>query len=116
MSELVRFEGNDGSFMWVEVSSVHARDSEIELVVDEGDGIKKATTALERSMGSVRGAAAALMATLPEIIDRDDRVELHVVSLEFGLSFGVEGGVIVAKGSARAEATVTLTWSAREQR
>jgi hypothetical protein len=38
---------------------------------------------------------------------------LDEVSMDISLSLGVEGGVIVAKGSARAEASVTLTWRAR---
>jgi Trypsin-co-occurring domain 1 len=35
---------------------------------------------------------------------------LDEVTLDLALSFGVEGGVVVAKGSAQAEASVTLTW------
>src|SRR4051794_16158688 len=110
--------------MWVEidrsfaspVSRNHAepaeKDTEIEVVVDPGEATKKAATALEQSLGSIRGAAVALMGAVKELAARDDRVALDDVTLELALSFGVEGGVVVAKGSARAEATVTLTWRA----
>jgi hypothetical protein len=39
-------------------------------------------------------------------------MQLGEASMSLGLSLGVEGGVIVAKGSAKAEASVTLTWRA----
>lgn len=120
MSEVVKFEGRDGAFMWVEIDRAVALDrvvaeerAEIEVVVDPGDGATKATAALEQSLASIRGAAVAMMATVKDIDDRDDRIALDEVSLELGLSFRVEGGVIVTKGSAGAEASVTLTWRAR---
>jgi hypothetical protein len=37
------------------------------------------------------------------------------VTVEFGLVLGVEGGVVVAKGSAEVHFTVTLTWKRQEQ-
>ena len=36
------------------------------------------------------------------------------VTVEFGLMLGVEGGVVVAKGSAEVHFTVTLTWKRPE--
>jgi len=115
MGEIVRFDGEDGSFMWVEVDRPRVRDgdSDIGLVVDASGGVRRATTALEDSLASVRGAAVALMATVSKIGAGDDkRLALDEVSLELGLSLGVEGGLVVAKGSATAEASVTLTWRA----
>lgn len=94
--------------MWVE-TTLPGTDSEIELVAKES-GESKALTRLEDSLDSIRGAAVALMSTVSELRRRSDAMELAEVSLELGLSFGVEGGVIVAKGSAKAEASVTLTW------
>jgi hypothetical protein len=112
MGEVVRFEGADGAFMWVEITRPLAvdDDSEIGLIVDPGEGVRRATTALEDSLASVRGAAVALMATVSEIGPGSGGLGLEEVSLELGLSLGVEGGIIVAKGSAQAEASVTLTW------
>ena len=100
--------------MWVEVDrrATATDDVEIGLVVDVRDGVRKAATALEHSLESVRGAATALTATVGRISETDARFALEEVSLELSLSFGVEGGVVVAKGSAEASATVTLTWKA----
>jgi len=114
MGEIVRFDGADESFMWVEITRprVDDEDSEIGLVVDAGDGVRRATTALEDSLASVRGAAVAFMATVLKIDAGGGRLALEEASLELGLSLGVEGGLVVAKGSASAEASVTLTWRA----
>ena len=109
MAELVRFEGEDGSFMWVETTP-RGGGSRLDLVEKrDGEG-SKAVTRLEDSLASVRGAAVAFMATVSELKERQAPMALDEVTLDLALSLGVEGGVIVAKGSARAEASVTLTW------
>jgi hypothetical protein len=106
MAQPVKFEGADGSFMWVEVTQPVV--GEIGLVADEG-GVAKAVTRLEDSLVSIRGAAVALMSSVGEMAKQPDEVQL-----EIALSLGVEGGMIVAKGSAKAEASVTLTWKSCE--
>lgn len=111
MAELVKFEAEDGSFMWVETTPRTRGEARLDLVA-EADGVKKAVTRLEDSLASVRGAAVAFMATVDELKQRRDPLRLDEVSMELGLSLGVEGGVIVAKGTAKAEASVTLTWRA----
>jgi hypothetical protein len=108
---LVRFEGEDGSFMWVETTPVGG-SAQIGLVADEDDGGSRAVARLEDALGSVRGAAIAFMATVDALKQRSDPMALDEACLELALSLGVEGGVIVAKGSASAEASVTLTWRA----
>jgi hypothetical protein len=102
MSQVVRFEGDDGSFMLVEVTPV--AQSEIGLVADE-TGVARAAARLEDSLASIRGAAVALMSTVDRIEARPEEVRL-----ELALSLAVEGGVIVARGSAKAEASVVLIW------
>ena len=109
MAQLVRFEAEDGSFMWVETTVAERSGAEIGLVADES-GVAKAATRLEESLGSVKGSAVALLDVVDDLKRRGGGVELSEVSLELALSFGVEGGVVVAKGSAKAEASVTLTW------
>lgn len=115
MSEVVRLEAADGSFMLVEVSRPVAvlQRSEVEEIADDGERIRRAATALEDSLASVGGAAAALMATVSQLEPSRSGLGLDEVSLELSLSLGVEGGVIVAKGSLEAQASVTLTWKAR---
>jgi thymidine phosphorylase len=110
MAELVRFEAGDGSFMWVETTGA-LEASRLDLVVKrEGREGSTAVTRLEDSLASVRGAAVALMATVDELKKRQAPMALNEVSMDLALSLGIEGGVIVAKGSAKAEASVTLTW------
>jgi hypothetical protein len=82
-------------------------EGDIELVAERG--VETAVTRLEDSLGSIRGAAVALMSSVAGMAKRPDEVQL-----EIALSLGIEGGVIVAKGSANASATVTLTWKAGE--
>jgi hypothetical protein len=112
MAEIVRFVATDGSSMLVETSVIAPRaTSDVGLVVEPADGgVAKATARLEDSLGSVRGAATALMSTVNEMKQRADTVSLDEVSLDLALSLGVEGGLVVAKGSAKAEVSVTLTW------
>ena len=114
MVEIIRFDGDDGAFMLVEVAriSVGRTEADVGLVARSGDGGTKSVTALERSMGSVRGAAIALMATVREIDVHDSPLDLDEVSLDLALSFTAEGSVVVAKGSAAATASITLTWRA----
>lgn len=112
MGELVRFEAADGSFMLVETAPVGGK--RLDLVARKKDGeASTAATRLEDSLASVRGAAVAFMATVDDLRKRDAPMALDEVSLDLALSLGVEGGVIVAKGSASAEASVTLTWHAK---
>ncbi len=108
---LVRFEGEDGSFMWVDTTPAPG-GSRLDLVAKEdGDG-STVVTRLEDSLASVRGAAVAFMATVDELSKHGAPMALDEVSMDLALSLGVEGGVIVAKGTAKAEASVTLTWRA----
>jgi hypothetical protein len=100
MGRIVRFEGDDGVFMLLEVRD----DSDVQLIADER-GVTTAVTRLEDSLQSLRGPARALRAAV-EGFDW----EPEEVTLELGVELGVEGGVIVAKGSAKATASVTLTW------
>lgn len=108
MAQPVRFVAEDGSFMLVETSAPVAT-SDVEVVVDES-GLVKAATRLEDSLQSVKGAAVALLSVIDDLRRRGDAFTLDTVSLDLALSLGVEGGVVVAKGSAKAEASVTLTW------
>jgi hypothetical protein len=111
MAEVVKFEAEDGSFMLVETTRRTQGESRLDLVAKDG-GVATAVTRLEDSLASVRGAAVAFMATVDELKRREAPLQLDEVSMDLGLSLGVEGGVIVAKGSLKAEASVTLTWRA----
>jgi hypothetical protein len=81
-------------------------------LVAGGGTIQQATTKLEESLGSVRGAAVALLSTVHDVRGQGE-ITIDEITLDLALSFGVEGGVVVAKGSAQAEASISLTWRAR---
>jgi predicted nucleotidyltransferase len=117
MAEILRFSGQDGSFMLVEAARPEraTASSDVEIVVEgKADSIAQAATRLESSLASVEGAAVALMDTVEALQKRDGGLGLAEVTLELTLSFGVEGGIVVAKGRADAQAGVTLTWRAHE--
>jgi thymidine phosphorylase len=97
--------------MWVETTPLNG-GSRLDLVAKEDGTAMAAVTKLEDSLASVRGAAVAFLAAVDELRKRQAPMALAEVSMDLALSLGVEGGVIVAKGSARAEASVTLTWRA----
>jgi hypothetical protein len=116
--QIVRFRGAGGSEMLVEIDrpAIVDEDLDVGLVVERRSGpVADVTTRLEDSLASVEGASVALMSTVDELRKRDGGLRLSQVALELSLSFGVEGGVVVAKGTASAEATVTLTWCSGEQ-
>jgi hypothetical protein len=115
MAEIVRFVADDGSSMLVETSVIRQTEApDVGLVVEPADrGVATAVAKLENSLGSVRGAATALMSTVNEMKARTDSVSLDEVSLALDLSLAVEGGLVVAKGSAKAELSVTLTWRSK---
>jgi hypothetical protein len=111
MAEILRFESAGGPAMLVEVDTrAIDEDDDIGLVSRQRGGVAVATTRLEDSLQSVEGAAVALLDTVQAVRRHERGMALDEVSLEVSLSLGVAGGVVVAKGSANAQAAVTLTW------
>src|SRR3954447_15935728 len=99
-TEIVRFRGEDGAAMLVELEAAEMapKGSDVEVVVQRRDGVAEAATRLEDSLRSVEGAAVALMSTVQSLRQREGGMALNEAALELSLSFGVEGGVVVAKG------------------
>lgn len=54
-----------------------------------------------------------LIRATKEKIDSLENFKPSEVSLEFGISFSAEAGVIVAKGSVEATLTVSITWETK---
>ena len=101
MVDIVRYDGANGEFMLVET---RLAPSDVQLVADESS-FTRVSTQLENSLGSIRGASVALLSVLQTMERQPEEA-----TIELELAFGVEGGVLVAKGSAHAQATVTLKW------
>lgn len=112
MAEIARFTSTDGSVMLVEVDDprrLGLEESDVEEVSDGAQGVVTVATRIEDSLSSVGGVATALMTTL-DAVQSKGGLALDEATLEFGLSFAAEGGVIVAKGKAEAKANIALTW------
>jgi len=72
MAELVRFRGEDGSVMLVELEAPRlGGESDVGLVVQRGGDVADAATRLEDSLQSVQGAAVALMSTVKALRERE---------------------------------------------
>jgi len=59
---------------------------------------------------TVQAALDDLTPAITATTGRLRKLAADEVTVEFGIVLGVEGGVIVAKGSAEVHFTVTLTW------
>ncbi|HNT76131.1 MAG TPA: CU044_2847 family protein [Anaerolineae bacterium] len=66
---------------------------------------EKSAHALNVAMGTIRAMAERVTATIDGISDKPTEV-----SVEFGLKLDAEAGAYIAKASAEAGFTVTLTW------
>jgi Trypsin-co-occurring domain 1 len=67
-------------------------------------------TLVAKTDETVQAALDGLTPAITATTNRLRRLAADEVTVEFGLVLGVEGGVIVAKGSAEVHFTVTLTW------
>lgn len=101
MSEVVRFDLDEGSTVLVEVDE----DAFGVVRVSRGqDGVVEAGRRLTEALGSVRDAAQASMNVLHTL--SPDGLEL-----EFGVKLAGEAGAIIAKTSAEGHFSVKLSWS-----
>ena len=67
-------------------------------------------TVVAKTNETVQAALDGLTPAITATTNRLRKLAADEVTVEFGLLLGVEGGVIVAKGSAEVHFTVTLTW------
>jgi hypothetical protein len=68
-----------------------------------GPLIAKADETVQAALDDLKPAIAATTSRLRELAADE-------VTVEFGLVLGVEGGVVIAKGTAEVHFTVTLSW------
>jgi Trypsin-co-occurring domain 1 len=76
--------------------------------LDPGTLVTKTSETIQAALD---GLTPAITATTKKL----RKLAADEVTVEFGLVLGVEGGVIVAKGSAEVHFTVTLTWKHPEK-
>lgn len=68
-----------------------------------GEVVARARQSLEQALDQVTPAMRAML-------DRLVAMSPDEVSVEFGLTLGVETGVVIAKGTSEMHFAVTLTW------
>jgi hypothetical protein len=73
---------------------------------DPGRVAVRAKDTLERSLDELRPALSALLGKLREAAPSE-------LNVQFGIKFGGETGVILAKGTAEVNLVVTMTWKDR---
>jgi hypothetical protein len=73
-------------------------------------------TLVAKTDETVQAALDGLTPAITATTNRLRRLAADEVTVEFGLVLGVEGGVIVAKGSAEVHFTVTLTWKHADEK
>ncbi|MES9524380.1 CU044_2847 family protein [Streptomyces capoamus] len=101
MSELVRFEGPEGSELVVEVVD---DTSGLELVSRREDGIVEARRRLQESLRST-------LPTLRSVVDTALGLAPQEMEIEFGMKFTAEAGVVVARTATEGHFALRLRWT-----
>ncbi|MDH6120820.1 CU044_2847 family protein [Kitasatospora sp. GAS204B] len=102
MSELLRFQGPQGTSLVVEVDD----DSPgIELVSRTDQGIAEAAHRLDEAL-------AASRPTLESVLDSLRHLKPEQIEVSFGIKLNAEAGVVIAKTAAEGHFDVTLSWRA----
>lgn len=107
MAHLVEFELDDGGSVLVEVQETGG------LVTRGGGGLvqERAAESFERAIGKIQPAADALLASLRDLAQRPDEI-----NVEFGVNFSAEAGAFIGNLGAAANFRVALTWHRDESR
>ncbi|MTE17604.1 hypothetical protein F0L17_00305 [Streptomyces sp. TRM43335] len=105
MTQLVEFSVGEGTDTVV-VFEVDAAEVPDDLVLAARDGSTvagRARVSLEQALDQVRPALERVAVVAQSLSPTE-------TTIEFGLKMGGETGVVVAKGTAEASFTLTLTW------
>lgn len=71
-------------------------------------------TLIAKTDETVQAALDDLAPAINATTERMRKFAADEVTVEFGLLLGVEGGVVIAKGSAEVHFTVTLSWKRQD--
>ncbi|MET7606611.1 CU044_2847 family protein [Streptomyces avermitilis] len=100
MSDLVRFETEDGSAMVVEVEDTAPG---LENVSRDDNGVLEASRRLDQILSGARPTIEALLGLLRQLAPDEYEVE-------FGIKLNAEAGVVVAKTASEGHFNVRLAW------
>ena len=110
MPALVEVQSTSGT-VYFEGEFSEAALQEIAFADKAGDVIKSAGTQLSRVASTIRGCTRDLLDTFDDLAtDKRDGGSFTSAEIEIGIKITAEGNVYVAKGTAEANLTVTLTW------
>lgn len=102
MSRIIRFKGDDGSEVLVEVKE-HAESGMEQAGL--GAPVELAQKKFEEALAKLRPITDTVMRTLRDLNNPDE------CSIEFGITLNAEAGAIIASASAEANISVSLKWS-----
>ncbi len=109
MKRLIEFPIEDGSTIWVEVDEPEETAGARRVARDNGTPeISKQT--FEQALSKIRPATEKVIATLRELVQQPDEIEM-----QFGFTLNAQAGVVITSVSTQANYTVTLRWSRNDK-
>lgn len=76
-----------------------------QVALNAPDAVERSAQAVDQAMGTIRGMAERLRATVAEMSIRPEGVQVS-----FGIKFDTEAGAVIAKAGVEASVNVTLMW------
>ena len=101
MSQLVEFPLDGGGSVRVEVAPIGA-------IAPAGSGklVALAQRSLQDALEPIRSVSAGVLETIKDLAESPSKV-----GVDFGVKLSVEGGLVVARGTAEANFVVRLEWA-----
>ena len=109
MTELVRFDLDDGGSVLIEVGD---REAGVRRVSRTGEVVKSAAESFGTALAGVRDAAATALRQFRTMDARPDEIQI-----EFGVRLNAQAGAVIARTGVDGHLKVKLTWQrSRTQR
>ena len=115
-NKIVQFNTDDGDSIYIETEEVNTNSNEagfaaVGLSEDEKSGINKASSKFEKALEPVKRVSNHLIQNIKDIQIAPDEI-----SIELGLKFSAEAGMIISKASTEGNIKVNLSWKKPEQK
>lgn len=106
MKKLVEYKLADGSQVWVEVDEPQPEG--IARAARAGEAFEKATELFETTLGKLKPATTALVATLADLGPDE-------ATVEFGVKFSTKAAIVFASADTEANFVFKLTWKRKPE-
>lgn len=103
MRKLIEVPLDDGGAVLVEVEE---QETGIDRSAKPGEVVATAAESLQASLDRIRPVAGALVGKLRDLADRPEEI-----TVEFGIKWSAQAGVIVAQAAGEANFKVALRWT-----